>query len=312
MEKKCLVVCAGEHEYAFHLSSLLSKRIEYQVHVCSSIQEVKRTAEERTIGILLVEEKDSSEADALAETVIVFTEEEKEGKNRIFKYQSFDGILSDLLNICVESEQQGILKRQICRNCKLVGVYSPIHRIGKTTFAIALGKEAAKKERVLYLNLEAYSGWEERVERKETYTLADLLYYAKQEKGNLETRIGIMTGYFDELAYIAPMEMSEDLKAVTAKEWMELLETLQNRKIYKSIILDLDECVQGLWEMLSVCGVVYMPVKEGKISQAKLRQFERNARNLGYEELLKKIVVIRLGREVTKEVRQILKREEWK
>lgn len=312
MEKKCLVICASEHEYAFHLSSLLSKRIEYQVHVCSSIQEVKRTAMERTIGILLVEEKDSGEADTLAETVIVFTEEEKEGLNKIFKYQPFEGILSELLNVCVENEQKGILKRQTCKSCKLIGVYSPIHRSGKTTFAIALGKEAAKRESVLYVNFEAYSGWEERVGRKEPYTLADLLYYAKQEKGNLETRIGIMTGYFDELAYIAPMEISEDLKAVTPKEWMELLETLQNRRIYKSIILDFDECVQGLWEMLSECGVIYMPVRDGKVSRAKLLQFERNAKVLGYEDLLEKIVKIRLGRDISETVRQIFKREEWK
>ena len=164
----------------------------------------------------------------------------------------------------------------------------------------------------MYVNFEAYSGWEERVGRKEPYTLADLLYYAKQEKGNLETRIGIMTGYFDELAYIAPMEISEDLKAVTPKEWMELLETLQNRRIYKSIILDFDECVQGLWEMLSECGVIYMPVREGKVSRAKLLQFERNAKVLGYEDLLEKIVKIRLGRDISETVRQILKREEWK
>lgn len=66
-----------------------------------------------------------------------------------------------------------------------------------------------------------------------------------------------MTGYLDELAYIAPMEMSEDLKAVTVNEWMNLLETLRNRKIYKKIIFDFGECVQGLWDISRlklICG----------------------------------------------------------
>ena len=312
MEKKCFVICDNEREYAFRLSSLLSKKIEYQIHVCSSFLEVQNIAEEKKIGILLIEEDMmENQNESSAEVVIFLSEESREGENKICKYQSFDDILSDILTICMAEEQQGILKRQMCRNCSLIGIYSPIHRTGKTTFAIALGKEAAKRERVLYLNLETYSGWEEWTGREEPYTLADLLYYARQEKGNLETRIGAMTGYLDELAYIAPMEMSEDLKAVTPSEWMELLETLRNRKIYKKIILDFGECVQGLWDMLSMCQEIYMPVRTGRIARGKILQFEKNARMLGREELLERMVKIQLDKDISKDVKRILKRKEW-
>lgn len=312
MEKKCFVICDNEREYTFRLSSLLSKKIEYQIHVCSSFLEVQNIAEEKKIGILLIEEDMmENQNESSAEVVIFLSEESREGENKICKYQSFDDILSDILTICMAEEQQGILKRQMCRNCSLIGIYSPIHRTGKTTFAIALGKEAAKRESVLYLNLETYSGWEEWTGREEPYTLADLLYYARQEKGNLETRIGAMTGYLDELAYIAPMEMSEDLKAVTPSEWMELLETLRNRKIYKKIILDFGECVQGLWDMLSMCQEIYMPVRTGRIARGKILQFEKNARMLGREELLERMVKIQLDKDISKDVKRILKRKEW-
>ena len=312
MEKKCFVICDNEREYAFRLSSLLSRKIEYQIHVCSSFQEVQKIAEEKEIGILLIEEEMLEHQTGFpAEVVIFLSEESREGENKICKYQSFDEILSDILTICMEEEQQGILKRRMCKNCSLIGIYSPIHRTGKTTFAIALGKEAAKRESVLYLNLETYSGWEEWTGREEPYTLADLLYYAKQEKGNLETRIGAMTGYLDELAYIAPMEMSEDLKAVTSSEWIELLETLRNRKIYKKIILDFGECVQGLWEMLSMCQEIYMPVRTGRIARGKILQFEKNVRMLGREELLERMVKIQLNQDISKDVKRILKRKEW-
>lgn len=313
MEKKCFVICDSEHEYAFRLSSLLSKRIDYQIHVCSSLKEVQKIAKEKQIGILLTEENFISEqGDKLAEMIIVLSPESGEGKNRIFKYQSFDGILTDILTLCMEGQQKSILRRTNCRNCSLIGIYSPVNRIGKTTFAIALGKEAAKRESVLYLNLETYSGWEERIGKKESYTLADLLYYAKQEKGNLETRVGAMTGYLEELAYIAPMEMSEDLKAVTAEEWLELFEALKNRKIYRKIIIDFGESVQGLWDMLSMCSEIYMPVKEGRISRAKVHQFEKNARLLGREGLLERVVKIQLGKDIAGDVARILEREEWK
>ena len=42
---------------------------------------------------------------------------------------------------------------------KRIAVYSPVGRTGKTGFALALGKEIAKKRRTLYLNLEEYSGF---------------------------------------------------------------------------------------------------------------------------------------------------------
>lgn len=313
MEKKCFVICDSEREYAFRLSALLSRRIDYQIHVCSSWKEVQKTAEEKRIGILLAEEECIPEqADKQADLFLILSPEEGDGKNRIFKYQSFDGILTDILTACMEEKQPGVLKRQSCRNCSMIAVYSPIHRIGKTTFAIALGKEAAKRESVLYVNMETYSGWEERMGTSEAYTLADLLYYARQEKGNLETRAGAMTGYLDELAYIAPMEMSEDLKAVTKEEWIAFFEALKNRKIYRKIIVDFGECVQGLWDILAMCSEIYMPVKEGKISKAKLHQFEKNARLLGKEELLERIVKIQLGKEIAADVARILKREEWK
>ena len=44
---------------------------------------------------------------------------------------------------------------------EVIGVYSPIHRIGKTQYALQLAKEFAKKGNTLYLNLEAYAGRQE-------------------------------------------------------------------------------------------------------------------------------------------------------
>ena len=93
---------------------------------------------------------------------------------------------------------------------------------------------------------------------------------------------------------------------------MNLLETLRNRKIYKKIIFDFGECVQGLWDMFSMCNEIYMPVREGRISKGKVFQFEKNLRLLGREELLEKIVRIQLGKDISKDVKRILKRKEWR
>jgi len=74
----------------------------------------------------------------------------------------------------------------------LIGVYSPIHRIGKTKYALELGKELAEKGPVLYLNLEEYAGGEHYFSKEQEQNLGDLLYYSKQETGNLGLRISMM------------------------------------------------------------------------------------------------------------------------
>lgn len=312
MRNKCFVICDSEQEYAARVSALLAKKTGYQIHVCSSMKEVRRIAEDKNIGVFLIEEEFPAEEVQAEETILLVKEKYREEGNAVFKYQSFENIFSKILAVCAGGGQTAILKQQLYSDCRLIGVYSPVNRVGKTAFAIALGKEAAKVGRTLYLNMEAYSGWEERVGKQEQYTLADLLYYAKQEKGNLDTRLGTMVGYMEELEYIAPMVVSEDLKAVSLEEWKELLELLQSRRIYKRIIIDFGECVQGLWELLNLCGEIYMPVREDKESYAKIMQFEKNAGLLGYGKLEEKIVKLELGRDILKTAGRIMRRKEWK
>ena len=40
---------------------------------------------------------------------------------------------------------------------EVIGVYSPIGRSGKTTFAITLGQVLAKEKETLYINMEEFS-----------------------------------------------------------------------------------------------------------------------------------------------------------
>ena len=54
-----------------------------------------------------------------------------------------------------------------------------------------------------------------------------------------------------------------------------------------------------------------MPVRTGRIARGKILQFEKNARMLGREELLERMVKIQLDKDISKDVKRILKRKEW-
>lgn len=315
MKSRCFIICDREKVYADGLAQMLAKKLDFQIHVCSTVEQVKMISDEQEIEILLIENAYAEEvlSELRAKEQIILSEEAAAdpAEHKIYKYQPADEILSGILEICLADHHSGIFKQQLYKDCCLIGVYSPLGRIGKTTFAVALGRELARKERVLYLNLETYSGWQERYARNERYTLADLLYYARQEKSSLDMRIGMIAGDMDGLEYIAPMTVSEDLKTVPYEEWEDLLEQLAGRRIYRKIIIDFGECVQGLWKLLNLCRRIYMPVNEQAESIAKLKQFEANAQVLGYKELPDKIRRLEFGESVEEHVRQVLEKEEW-
>lgn len=314
MENRCFVICDKEQAYADGLALFLAKKIDFQIHVCSAVKQVEMISKEQGIEILLIDDSCLEENDSMpeaGETIILVNDAvgEEEGK-KIYKYQSADAILAEILSIFLKENHSGMVKQQLYRDSCLIGIYSPVHRIGKTAFAIAFGKELAKKERVLYLNLEEYSGWRERYSKNEQYTLADLFYYTRQENSNLEICLGMMTGEMEGLEYIAPMDISEDLKMVSFDQWKDLLEQLLEQRIYRKIIIDFGECVQGLWKLLECCQKIYMPVNHQQESVAKIVQFERNAELLGYGDLLKKVVQLEFDNNMEDYIRQLLQKEE--
>lgn len=189
-----------------------------------------------------------------------------------------------------EIRQSTSSKTQTKTTRELIGVYSPIHRIGKTRFAMGLGRELSKKGPVLYLNLEEYAGGSYYFPDQTNQTLADLLYYARQEKGNLGLRVSTMVGQDQELDYLLPMPYVEDLQGVPAEEWLRLFGKILENCIYQKVILDLGDSVNGLFRILEACDTVYTPYIEDEAARAKLNQYAENLRKTGREGVLEKTV----------------------
>jgi hypothetical protein len=175
------------------------------------------------------------------------------------------------------------------RQGKVIGVYSPIHRIGKTKFAIQLGKEMAKQESVLYLSLEPFAkgGY---FEEKEEGDLSSLLYFGSQENQNLGLCISVMAGQLGKLDYIKPMPFMEDLYRVEVRQWKELLNKILEHSIYQTIILDMSDGMRDLFEILDFCDTVYTLYIEEPIAMEKLKQYTDNLIKTGYDSVLEHTV----------------------
>lgn len=178
----------------------------------------------------------------------------------------------------------------------LIGVYSPVHRIGKTRFALKMGRKLAEEAHVLYLNLEGYSGNEYYFPEKKDKSLADLLYFMRQEKTNLGVKISAMAGQSGKMDYVMPIENEYDLRNIGKDDWINMIDMIFEKCIYEVIILDLGDCIDGLYDILKKCDKVYTLYLEEGAAMAKINQYEQTLITSGYEEILKKTVKKRVGK----------------
>lgn len=290
MESKTLVICDPEEQYAQSLAFYILNRreIHLQVHVYSEIQHVDKA------DILLVSDSYPEEEikKVEADRILILTGgmSDFERKDVIYKYQTGAAILEEILTYCEEvyMGRELFLAMPNKKNGKLIGVFSPVHRIGKTSYALQLGEELAASENVLYLNLELYGGFGGHFERS-GQTLEDVLYYARQEKGNLGFILSKAVRHRGKLDYLLPVPVSEDIKSIRGEEWVKLILQILSQSIYDTIILDIDEGIRDVYELLKICTKIYLLSEESEYSQAKIEQFERELTLLGYQEVLEKI-----------------------
>ena len=291
MNEKNLVICDKEARYAKGLGDNISERKElaFKVYTCTSAESVHCFLNSHSINVLLIDEGFPKEErkEFHAEQVFVLSKEVCKDLDseevEIFKYQCADAILAEVIETYLRKSDVTILKKIKKQSKKLMAVYSPVHRIGKTTFAVALSKELAREKKTLYLNLEGYS-----VLQAEEKNLGDLMYYVRQEPEDLGTRLSVMLKKQEALEYIAPMTMITDLKEITVNEWSNLLQRIMEDSIYENVVLDLDDCVDGLFEILQLCDWVYMPVLEDEISHQKVCNYEECLARLHLEDILQK------------------------
>ena len=313
MSKKNLVICDCEFPYVHYLMEniLEDKALSMQVFVCTSWEKVKELMVTRVVHILLLDESCLSmsmeELDSPGQVLVLTRRKEAEwiqGCRAVYKYQHVDRILAAVF------EESGDFFQTGTKGTRIFAVYSPIGRCGKTTFAIALGKELARGAKTLYLHLDSYSGHEMLERKEERLTLGDLLYFLRQEYTNPVSRLAAMTLQEERLDFLLPIPFSTDLKEVTKDDWLLLLEWLKKESPYENILLDIGEGVQGIFDVLNQCDRIYMPVVSGEESERKLDCYERNLQEMNMEILGKKTSRILIPNQDNLYISAILKGEQ--
>lgn len=290
-----MIICSEEELYVLRLADVIADReeLDLQVQVCTSFEQAERLEEFQGAELLLIGDEIPYEQRQMSRAARRFVLTSQEGTEvgeeeiPIYKYQSVRRIFAQIVETCLDQDNAGLFLVPRKGGRRLIVVYSPIHRIGKTRFAKALGHVLSREEGTLYLNMQEYPGKEFRLGGKSA-SLADLLYYSRQEQNHLGLRLASMVKEEDGLAVLDPIPVSLDLKEVAWEDWNSLILQILKKGPYQNLILDVSESVQGLFDILKICDVWYLPYIESVEEEGKLDQFFDVLEFMGYKKLSQK------------------------
>lgn len=175
------------------------------------------------------------------------------------------------------------------KEMRIIGIYSPVGRTQKTSFALTMGQILAKERAVLYLNMESYSGFERLLECSYDRGMSDILYYARQENQGIIYKLGGMVQSMQNLDYLPPAASPMDIQTAKYEEWKWLFQEIEKNSSYEVLILDLGDGVADLYQILDFCNEIYVPIRNDVISAAKMEQFENLLRRWDCQSVLDKM-----------------------
>ncbi len=304
MQSNILAICDDESEYADFLVKQLLRMREEEFQVCkfSSDQQLLEFSSENKIACLVVSELYESIMEKVeAKGYLCLTterrkvnrkteEQEKRNIQYVYRYQSIEKLYQKIQENQRNSMENASEYQEVEEGeAKFIGLYNPVHRNGQTLFAKALAREYGRLgKRVLYLNMEEYAGVAGEKDRQKG-DLGEVLFYLKQDIKSINFRLAAFTKSAEGYEYVEPMAMSQELRGIESEEWMAFLGEIKERSGYDVIILDLDSCIQGLFDILLMCQNVYVPIRREVGGEEKRLQFEENLKRLQMQNLRNKL-----------------------
>ncbi len=300
MKKNTLAVYDPDEEYVTKLMSYLSdaRSVPLEIQGFTDKERLKDYISGTKVDILLIPEEDLDDDIETCETgeMMVLSEDEgfsdSRGHKTIYKYQSSESIMREVMCYYADrpSAEFGVISNI---STEIITVYSPIRRCGRTTFAFALGEVLSEREKVLYLNLEEYSGFNQLLQKNYMSDLSDLIFYIGQKKRNFPCKLASLIEKAGNLDYIPPVIAPTDILSVSKENWILLFNELSNCD-YSKIVVDLSDSISAFTEILLSSERIYMPVREDPVSRAKTEQYEAMIRIMELSEILDKTVRITL------------------
>ncbi|HIT90988.1 MAG TPA: hypothetical protein IAC41_11305 [Candidatus Merdenecus merdavium] len=281
MKQKIFAICDLESSYAYHFMEHFERksRQPFSVQAFTSVSSLELYLSNNPIDVLLISASTMEERvkQLNIPQIFILDEEQEvpEGDHYpyIYKYQSSDTIIKEAMEYYVTNHSHTSKFPINYKKAIFIGAHSPLSSCYQTTFALSLAHYLSKENKVIYLNLEELSGFEELYPEEERSDLSDVFYFMRQESGLLQKKLPFLVKEMGDLHYIPPFLSYEDIDSIKQEEWMMLLEEIG--QLYPVVVIDFPKSLRKISVVFENCDVIFRPEKRDRMSRAKISQFEK-------------------------------------
>lgn len=294
--ERVLVLYDEDEEYAELMGEYLMgcKGLPWKIAVCTSEADISGVINGRKLVLVT---SSSSYNERLRSLGAVKTIVLNDGfgicaEPCVEKYQPAEETLRRILEIYMKDADEESVEpvRPSGEKAKLIGVFSPVRRCYQTTFSVLMGRLLEDRGRVLYLSFEFCEGSEELIPPDRSGNLSDLMYFIKSPTSVFSVRFKSMVRTIAGLDYIPCAIPGTDLTEIPEEEWKSFISRICALEGYSYVILDLSECIRGIFGILRMCDVVYTLTRNDKVARTKIESYENVLKMYDYSDVKEKSI----------------------
>lgn len=280
LKKYTVVVCDFEEEYAIRLMNYINGQSIYGILTLAftQIDRFKEYLDNHSFDLALIAKEIVQEfgnelgLEQMGEKVVHLCKEESE--EGIYKYQPASEIIVELQKM-LEKEYQikQFETKEEQTECKMIGVYSPIGRSGKTNLALAMAKERGS----LYIGMEEYSNLTEG-----RTTMSDFCYWIRKKEEMIIKKVEEQMIIEDEIWKLLSPLTYLDLKELTVDEYAWFFGQLKSSGKFRKIVVDIGCGSLCNYSFFALFHQIFVPILP-EISSQKERHFKKVLQFVGLE-----------------------------
>lgn len=298
MNKRKLAICDRDKEYLTMLQAYLSKKnpTGFEIIVFDSIKQAAAASKEERFEILLVGEGiyDTDVINIAAKKTFILQENELAditGYSMVPKYQSMERLIGQVLDVFALDEECMSIKSKVQTPSRLISFYSPDrHKAQSVTALTAAQVLSDMGNKVLYMSMQPFSGFEELLGIKYDADITDFMYFVLKHSDKLLYKLEGIKRTIHGVDYLPPALDYSDLLHIDEDEWKSCFDILLYNGSYEYIVVDLTETCKGFCHLLERSDSVYILSEENAFSRTMYRQFEQLFRVKELGEVLEKSV----------------------
>lgn len=295
MRNKIFGICDPDGDYARMLSHYISRKEKSGITVLAFTkpEAIKEYLRDGYFDALIISESFINLADGCdietngipRDMTFVLAEDKDECGYEfpcVYKYQSCEKILGEIL--ASFNKKRGSVLGKLS-GVKVVGVYSPIGRCGKTSFALSLGATLSKTGSTLFVSLDDYSAHSVTQKTNSYSGISDVLYKALvNEEEDFFEDLSIKN--IDGMDVLEGASCPEDIYDSDPTVFAKIIEALKKKGLYKNIVIDIGGAVRHPEVLLEGCDLIYMIVVDETCSNKRMDAWEEHMIRKGFSRIV--------------------------